>query len=736
MRKEETKTEVRETIQTLPGDDVRQVMWRFSDRFDIQMIIQSTRSVSRGIVAQLVASGARQTHEWTQEKNELLNAFDEAGITSVFVDPEYGGFIEGPKNLALALTAFELAWVDGGAATCSLATSLGIEPIGVRGTPEQKATYFTRCVPKSGEKPYRGAFALTEPLPFVGVDTGILAGKIRVVEWKDGSEPILHVEKRGRFITNMAFASFVTAAVESDDEKIKGSCMVILENTDPGVWDVGSPTLKMVHQLSSTSDPIFNLRIPADRIIGGYTIKDGVIIPNYSHSEIIEAVFMRTRVAPGLMTAAKLLSAVEPVIRYHRQRFHGGDTQPGTPRYELGLQQKEDVLIRLIDVWSAGEASASLGFSSARLLDSFDPIEEEKDKIMAQRGLTGGRAVMKALGESQKRALEVLRLESAPPEDRDTARIENLKSDPLTKFVLMESELNVIVPATKLWAGFGASQFREALSLIGGYAITEDCPGFLMHKWMDSQLEATYEGPEAVQRRQMSITMTNPVFLAQVDNWVRELKRIASERPESGACMLGTAFEIWKFTLDFLMKSKDANGKPLYHNKRQGVCFPMADAIAWLLSAKALIDDLIELDVKGHDNPALSESIDGLVNFYTDISHVHCARASSEAGKICAELYFGYRNHPKWDDPTKHNNETLNASEFNISGICSCSSDYSDDNHKAPKAGPCVSFSGCEDFFKLRARLDGCLTGSRLAKERAAYALTEVMIPEALDYPK
>ena len=44
---------------------------------------------------------------------------------------------------------------------------------------------------------------------------------------------------------------------------------------------------------------------------------------------------------------------------------------------------------------------------------------------------------------------------------------------------------------------------REAVSLMGGYGITEDCPGFLGQKWMDAQLEATYEGPEAVQRRQL-----------------------------------------------------------------------------------------------------------------------------------------------------------------------------------------------------------------------------------------
>ncbi len=43
----------------------------------------------------------------------------------------------------------------------------------------------------------------------------------------------------------------------------------------------------------------------------------------------------------------------------------------------------------------------------------------------------------------------------------------------------------------------GATMMREAVSLMGGYGITEDCPGFLGQKWMDAQLEATYEGPRS-----------------------------------------------------------------------------------------------------------------------------------------------------------------------------------------------------------------------------------------------
>src|SRR5512133_1078212 len=415
-----------DSLRTLPGDDVRQIMWRFADRYDLQMLVQSTRGVARGPVARLVAQGGRNAHEWTDEKNELLAHYDASGITAAFMEPEEGGFISGPKNLALSLTAFELAWVDAGAATGALAGFLGLSPIHEKGTPEQARHYMTLAAPaKPGEdrKPWRAAFALTEPIPYVGVDTGMLNGKVRVAEWKDGQEPVLQVEKRGRFITNMGFANFVTAAVETGDPRIKSSCLVILEETDPGTFDRGTPTKKLVHQLSSTNDPIFSLKVPASRIVGGYTVKDGVIVPNFDHSAVIEAVFRRTRVTVGIITAAKLLSAVEPVIRYQRGRFRGAEQAvPGSGRYELGIQQREDALHRLVEVWAAGEAAASLGFGTARLFDELDPLEKKKDQLLSAQGISGMKATMKWLKLVEKSALELLELEAHPRGPKEEAR--------------------------------------------------------------------------------------------------------------------------------------------------------------------------------------------------------------------------------------------------------------------------------------------------------------------------
>ncbi len=691
-------SDTHQTMKMLPGDEVRQIMWRYADRFDIQMAVMGSRSVARGLIARMVANGERKTHEWTESKNELYKAFDVSGITAAGLEMEYGGIIEGPRNLALSLLAFELAWVDGGAATTSLINNLALGPIVEKGTPEQREKYMRACMPlQPGEdrKVWRGAFALTEPLPYVGVDTGMVSGRMTVADWQEGREPMLQVEKRGRFLTNMAVANFVTAAVGSGDPRIKSSCMVILEDTDEGTFDRGAPTLKMVHQLSNTQDPIFNLKVPASRIIGGYTVKDGVIVPNFTHSEIIEAVFARTRVTVGLISAAKLISAVEPVIRYQRGRFRGAaGVESGTPRYDLGLQMKEDTLQRLADVWATGEAGAALGFETTRLFDAFTSVEQQAQEAFAAQGVSG-RALMKVLRKPQADAVELLGLLSQTAESRDQARVADLQSDPMVQYVWQSALGNVLCPATKLWAtGYGANVMREAVSLMGGYGITEDCPGFLFQKWTDMQLEATYEGPEAVQRRQISVTMNNEVFLAQVKAWVAELKSLAKAQPQTGAAAIAAAFEMWLWMRDYISCHKDAKGRPLAQNTRHGVLFPMADAISWILAARSFLSDVRELAAKGPEHPVVGPEIEGYLNTFTDLCHLQAAHTAGEIGRISAELFYGYV-----------------AAEEQIG-----------------EAGA--------EFQKLQTALNVSMVGARLAKDRAAKALSHVMIPEALDYPQ
>lgn len=727
------------TLGRLPGDEVRRILWRFDDRPALQQVVARVRGAARGPVARVVADGARNDAEWSGRKAALLDVLDEAGVHQALLDPEHGGAFAGSKNLAAALVAFEMAWVDGGAATSSLATHLGVSPIQRRGTKAQRDHYLPRLLP--GADQIRAAFALTEPLPYAGVDKGVLGGKVRIVDWQPGAEPRLRVEKRGRFITNMDFANVVTVAVDSGDERIRGSCMVILEEGDPGTFDRGVPTKKLVHQLSSTRDPVFVVEVPASRIVGGYTVEDGVLVPNLSHGEILEAVFRRSRVPVGLMTAAKLLSAIEPVIRYQRTRFRGAQGAPGTPRHDLGLQLQEDALQRLVDVWAAGEASAALGFAAARLFDEYDAAEGAKVEHFAKSGVEGVRGAHRALQQFADSAREMLALEAKPAAARG-ARYAALQADPMVRFAVLDALVAVFGPATKLWnTGNGATRMRDAVSLVGGSGLTEDCPGFLGQKWMDSQLEATYEGPEAVQRRQLASAITNPVFLQAMKLWEGELKQIGGDDPQSGACTLGTAFDLWSWALQHLLEGTDAEGKPLYREYRHGVTFHMADAVCWLLAARSQLLDYEELVRKTAGRTDLGDAFAGQAQFFRDLARISAAHAASEVSRICTDLVFGYQRHPQWTDckacfhadHVAHLEETMPGIEGYAAGLGEVVGPH---GSHAPKAGPCVKFDGLDAFEQKRRRLDGCLVESHLAKDRAARSLAAVVIPDALDYPR
>lgn len=672
----EEKT-VRPAMKMLPGDEVRQIMWRFAERYDIQMAVAGARSVARGTVAKLVAGGQRKTHEWTSEKQSMFDAFDASGVTAGALNADCGGMFEGPKNLPMSLLSYEMSWVDNGAATSSFVNDLAMGPIAEMGTPEQKKRYMTLCAPgnESG-KTWRGSFALTEPLPYVGVDTGVLCGRVSIAEWKDGEEPMIRVEKRGRFITNIAIADYVTVAANSGDDRIKGSCMVIVEATDPGKFDRGAQTLKCVHQLSNTGDPVIDVVVPASRIVGGYDIVDGKVVPKLGHSEIIAQVFSKTRVGVGVMGAGSLMSAIEPVIRYQRTRFRGAaGVEETSPRYQQGLQMKEDVTVRLADVWATAEAASSLGFDISRRFDELELIQDE-----AKAKLGKGREMLKNMRAPMEKAAAILAAGGDPLADEDVT----------VRYVYLQALCNILCPSCKLWnTGHGADVMRQAVSLMGGYGITEDCPGFLFYKWTDMQLDATYEGPEAVQRRQISETMSNPVFLAQVEAWAKACCACPCAN-DNGANALAAALRLWAWTREFAATAKDADGRKLGASQRHGVVFPLADALAGLMAANSLREDIKFLALHGAENPVVAAELDGYLNTFNDLLGTIAADVAGEAAKICSAIVYGF-------------------------GAAT-------PERKA-------------EFSALRGALDEALAGTRLARDRAAKCLCTIMIPEALDYP-
>jgi hypothetical protein len=162
--------------------------------------------------------------------------------------------------------------------------------------------------------------------------------------------------------------------------------------------------------------------------------------------------------------------------------------------------------------------------------------------------------------------------------------------------------------------------------------------------------------------------------------------------------------ELWLWTLQHLQGAKDAQGGKLFSGNRHGVVFPLVDALSWLLASRHQILDVLELERRGPENAVVAEGLAGLVNFFSDLCATQSASAAGESARICAELVYGY-----------------NATESCSADGCCCQ-------------GPAVA--ALEPFAQLRRKVDACLAGSRLAKDRAADALAQVMIPEALDYPR
>jgi hypothetical protein len=184
--------------------------------------------------------------------------------------------------------------------------------------------------------------------------------------------------------------------------------------------------------------------------------------------------------------------------------------------------------------------------------------------------------------------------------------------------------------------------------------------------------------------------------------WMRELREVASAWPDSGACTLATALKLWSWTVDHFRAGEDH------------IVDELAGVLAPMIAARCAVIDAVT-----------SKS-----ELKIDLSHVYAAHVSALAATACAELVYGYRRHLVWDVEgcaKCYVADDLDDLEAVMPGIASgarTSIDVieSDGSHPA-KRGPCASFEGLETFVRFRSRLDACLTGARVAKDRAATAL-------------
>ncbi len=213
--------------------------------------------------------------------------------------------------------------------------------------------------------------------------------------------------------------------------------------------------------------------------------------------------------------------------------------------------------------------------------------------------------------------------------------------------------------------------------------------------------------------------VTSPELMALLPEWIRELRVIASARPESGGCTIASALELWAWTLKHFRVGDGARWGSAAAQAIDELC----EVLCPLVAARALV-----LEVGKDKHP------DAAAELRRDLSQVYAARSSAQTGTACAEIVFGFRRHLTWDAEgcaSCYDGEAVDDVEAMIPGIAAgirMNADVveSDGSHRT-KRGPCVRFEDLEGFTTLRNKLDGCLTGARLAKERAAAAIENSM---------
>ncbi|MGF0040207.1 acyl-CoA dehydrogenase family protein [Peptoniphilaceae bacterium SGI.131] len=228
---------------------------------------------------------------------EIYKAAMELGFHCLEIPEEYGG--GGLDNLTAAAIYEELGKYDAGFATTLCATSLGLKPVLIAGTPEQKKLFADVVIPGRF-----GAFALTEP------DAGSDAGSGLTVAVKDGDDYIINGKKC--FITNAGFADiFVVFASIDRSLGLKGISAFIVERSTPGI-SVGKEEDKMGIRLSNTTDVFFdNVRVPKANLLG----KEG------EGFKIAMLTLDLARPFVGAIACGIARRAMEEAVKYSKERI-------------------------------------------------------------------------------------------------------------------------------------------------------------------------------------------------------------------------------------------------------------------------------------------------------------------------------------------------------------------------------------------------------------------------------
>ncbi len=315
---------------------------------DPQALDEVLRSISQFAARSLplswrLAADARE--EFPREVIAQLMG-PEIGLHLIYVPEEYGGLGAGAYDIARVSEL--MAKIDLGLATAFLAISLGLDPIVVGATPEQKKKWMTRVA----EEQLIVAYGVTEPS--AGSDLGALKAKAEKVE-RDG-KVFYRISGNKQFITNGGVADFYTILASTE----AGPTFFIVEKGTPG-FTPGKAEDKHGIRMSNTSAlSLDGVEVPAENLVGGV---EGRGLAQ------AQQVFGYTRLMVAAFGLGAGVAALEKAVAYSKERRQGGSL----------LAEKQAFTHKLLVPHAVGLAAARayIEYVATRLDSGEDDLQTE-----------------------------------------------------------------------------------------------------------------------------------------------------------------------------------------------------------------------------------------------------------------------------------------------------------------------------------------------------------------------
>jgi alkylation response protein AidB-like acyl-CoA dehydrogenase len=439
------------------------------------------------------------------------------GLHLIFIPEEYGGL--GASAVQIAQISEEMAKMDMAIATSFLAICLGMDPIRVGGTDEQKEKYVGR-IAKEG---LIVGYAVTEP--DAGSNVQALTTKAERAFDEQGNIAGYRINGQKQFITNGGVADLFTILADTPE----GPSFFIVEK---GVEGLSAGRHEDKHGIRASNTAPLTLEdvyVPVGGLVGGV---EGVGLKQAN------TVFGYTRLMVATFGLAAGVAALERAVSYAKERIQFGTLLnekqgythkllvPNAVRLEAARAYIEEVARRIdageedlqvegsIAKYFATEVGDAAANDGIQALGGYGYIREyEVEKIKRDAKIT---TIFEGTSEIQQSIISLFRLRETVHSKgayyrgmaEELARLPHENGgamaaqaiDTLNEFLLIARSLKVTKSQYRMflladmmtWVEVANATCRKAFSEIGERSISRECMSAVARLFARESLEKVY----------------------------------------------------------------------------------------------------------------------------------------------------------------------------------------------------------------------------------------------------